>query len=300
VAGVAPWSAGNSGKGSGRMSTRSMHGLCGVWIAGWTLVLLVNFSVQAQNPGPWHGKKCAVVLTYDDALQVHLDNVVPLLDSLGFKATFYVPVAFPGFRARLAGWSALAKQGHELGNHTMFHPCDSRPAGREWVAPEYDLRTYTVRRMVDEVRMADLLLQSMDGRSERTFAYTCGDMKAGDSLFVGFIRELFPGARGVRWMLQAKGEVDLYDIGALMVSGESGDDLVRLVRKAIDQEALLVFLFHGVGGEHSINVDLNAHRQLLRFLKGQEGAVWVAPLIEVVRYLRKTRADPWMPGVPVR
>jgi peptidoglycan-N-acetylglucosamine deacetylase len=279
---------------------RNIRGLCGAWVIGWTLVLLAIVSAQAQNPGPWHGKKCAVVLTYDDALQVHLDNVAPLLDSLGFKATFYVPVAFPGFRDRLAGWSALAMNGHELGNHTMFHPCDSRPAGREWVAPEYDLRTYSVRRMIDEVQMADLLLRSMDGRSERTFAYTCGDMKAGDSSFVGSIRQLFPAARGVRWMLQARDDVDLYDIGALMVSGESGEDLIRPVRKAVDREALLVFLFHGVGGEHSINVDLNAHRQLLRFLKEQEGAVWVAPLIDVVGYLRKTRPDPWRPGVPLR
>jgi peptidoglycan-N-acetylglucosamine deacetylase len=282
------------------MSMRNMFGLCRVWVAGSTLVLFLNVSAPAQTPGPWHGKKCAIVLTYDDALQAHLDHVAPLLDSLGFKATFYVPVAFPGFRDRLPGWSSLAKQGHELGNHTIFHPCDSRQAGREWVAPEYDLRTYSVRRMVDEVRMANTLLQSLDGRSERTFAYTCGDMKAGDSSFVGSIRQLFPAARGVRWMLQARDEVDLYDIGALMVSGESGDDLVRLVQKAIDQEALLVFLFHGVGGEHSISVDLNAHRQLLRFLKKQEGAVWVAPLVDVAEYLRKTRGDPWRHEVPLQ
>lgn len=271
---------------------------CRGWVTAGIIIPLVVVSAPAQNPVPWHGKKCAVVLTYDDALQVHLNHVAPLLDSLGFKATFYVPVAFPGFRDRLPGWSALAKQGHELGNHSMFHPCDSRPAGREWVAPEYDLRTYTVRRMVDEVRMADLLLQAQDGRAERTFAFTCGDTHAGDSSFVSSIRRLFPAARGVRWKLQARDEVDLYDIGALMVSGQSGEILVDVVRQAIAREALLVFLFHGVGGEHSINVDLNAHRQLLRFLKEHEGAIWVAPLVEVVGYLRKTRANPWRPGAP--
>ncbi|WP_421811544.1 hypothetical protein [Flagellimonas sp.] len=30
------------------------------------------------NNFPWQGKKAAVTLTYDDALNVHLDNVVPL------------------------------------------------------------------------------------------------------------------------------------------------------------------------------------------------------------------------------
>jgi hypothetical protein len=28
--------------------------------------------VSAQNNQPWKGKKCAVVLTYDDGLDVHL------------------------------------------------------------------------------------------------------------------------------------------------------------------------------------------------------------------------------------
>ena len=37
---------------------------------------------SAQNK-PWKGKKCAVVLTYDDGLDVHLTNAIPALDSLG-------------------------------------------------------------------------------------------------------------------------------------------------------------------------------------------------------------------------
>jgi peptidoglycan/xylan/chitin deacetylase (PgdA/CDA1 family) len=61
--------------------------------------LLVSFSFShAQNETSWKGKKCAVVLTYDDALNVHLDNAIPLLDSLGLKGTFYLSGNFPGSR----------------------------------------------------------------------------------------------------------------------------------------------------------------------------------------------------------
>src|SRR3977135_3816834 len=56
--------------------------------------LLLNFllitTVIAQADKVWNGKNCAVVLTYDDAINEHLDNAVPVLDSLGLKATFYV------------------------------------------------------------------------------------------------------------------------------------------------------------------------------------------------------------------
>ena len=47
--------------------------------------LLVPVSFAFAQEGVWQGKKCAVALTYDDALNVQLDNVIPLLDSLGLS-----------------------------------------------------------------------------------------------------------------------------------------------------------------------------------------------------------------------
>ena len=49
-------------------------------------------TLSAQSKKSWNNKKCAVALTYDDALNVHLDNAIPLLDSLGLKATFYIMI----------------------------------------------------------------------------------------------------------------------------------------------------------------------------------------------------------------
>src|SRR5687768_1039770 len=82
-------------------------------------------NTQAQFNQPWRGKKCAVVLTYDDAINQHLDNAAPLLDSLGLKASFYVTAFSQSVRTRLDDWKKLAVAGHELGNHTLFHPCDN-------------------------------------------------------------------------------------------------------------------------------------------------------------------------------
>jgi sialate O-acetylesterase len=255
-----------------------------------TFQLLATGQVAGQTRGEWHGAQCAVVLTYDDALNVHLDNVVPALDSLGLKGTFYLSGFFPSFRARVAEWSVVAQHGHELGNHTLFHPCDATQQGREWVPLDYRLDHYTVRRMVDEITMANALLESIDGRKERTFAYPCGDKKAGDSSYVGDVMRLFPGARGVEGKMQRKKETDLSDIGSYLINGQTGDELIRLVREAMEKKALLVFLFHGVGGEHGLNVSLEAHRELIAYLHEQRGAIWVAPLIDVVRYLKDERS----------
>ena len=56
------------------------------------LVVLLGLNLPANNYAqsnlPWQDKKCAVVLTYDDAIDQHLDNAVPVLDSLESESNF--------------------------------------------------------------------------------------------------------------------------------------------------------------------------------------------------------------------
>ena len=254
-------------------------------------LLFIPFACASQNALPWNGKKCAVVLTYDDALNVHLDNVVPALDSIGLKGTFYLSGYFPGFRNRLDDWRAAGAKGHELANHTLFHPCVGNIPGREWVNADNDLSTYTVQRMVDELRMTNTLLESLNGKRTRTFAYPCGDTKAGDKSYIENIKEDFVSARGVNKAMPKIDNVDLYNVPAYGINGESGEELIALVKKAIEDKALLVFLFHGVGGEHSLNVSLEAHRELLQFLKSREKEVWIAPFVEATEYVKRTTSS---------
>jgi sialate O-acetylesterase len=72
-----------------------------------------------------------------------------------------------------------------------------------------------------------------------------------------------------------------------MTRGQSGDELIGLVKKAMENNALLVFLFHGVGGEHNLNVTLDAHRELLYFLKRNEKDIWVAPMVDIAEYVKE-------------
>ncbi len=50
----------------------------------------------AQTDTTWNQKKCAVVLTYDDGLNIDLSHVIPALDSVNLKATFYISDYFNG------------------------------------------------------------------------------------------------------------------------------------------------------------------------------------------------------------
>ena len=254
-------------------------------------VLIINFVLiahaTAQSNTVWHGRKCAVVLTYDDAINQHLDNAIPVLDSLGLKATFYLTAFSTSMQTRLNDWRKLALKGHELGNHTLYHPCIGG-AGREWVRPEYDMRQYTVQRMIDETRMTNVFLQALDGKTKRTFAFTCGDMKIGDSSFINAMKNDFVAARAVRNQMHKINEIDLLNVDCYMVNGETGAQMIEWAKKAMETNSLLVILFHGVGGGNSLNVSLPAHREFLQYLKKNEKDIWIAPMLEVAEYI-KTR-----------
>jgi len=254
------------------------------------LFLLTTSITQAQSK-LWNGKQCTVVLTYDDALEVHLDNAIPGLDSAGFKGTFYLSAAFPGFKNRVEDWRKAARKGHELANHSMFHPCASDQPGRDWVNADYDLARYSVRRMTDEIRMNNVVLNLLDGKTRRTFAYPCGDMTAGGVSYVNDIKSDFIAARGIKSEIitDIKG-IDLFNVSSYVVSNHTGEALINLVKDTMKQKGLIVFMFHGVGGGHNINVDLKAHQQLVHYLKQNEKTIQVTTFIDVVEQIARYNA----------
>jgi peptidoglycan/xylan/chitin deacetylase (PgdA/CDA1 family) len=256
------------------------------------LVLAGSTAAFAQTTSAWNNKQCAVVLTYDDAIDVDLDNVVPALDSVKLRGTFYLIGSSPVVDKRLAEWRQAAKRGHELGNHALMHPCDGSLPGRGFVTPDNDLSKYTLSRAVSEIRANNTLLTAIDGKTARTFAYPCGDLTIGGAKFYDQLKNDFVAARGVTSGLQTAAQVDLTNIQAYMINGQPGDYLVNLVKQAQESHTLLVFLFHGVGGGHGLNVDLKAHRQLLRYLKAQEKNIWVAPMVEVAQKIKASQAAP--------
>lgn len=234
----------------------------------------------------WLGKQCAVVLTYDDALNVHIDNAVPALDSLQLKATFYLTASSNAGINRIKDWRRIATNGHELGNHTLYHPCDATREGMSWVKPEYDLSKYSLRKIQDELTITNAYLEGIDGKKKRTFAFTCGHKKVAEGEFIQTLQNDFIAARAVRHEMHHFDEVKLMDVDCYGINGETGEQMIELVRKAQANGSLLVFLFHGVGGEHSLNVSLEAHRTLLNYLKDNEKDIWVAPLIEVAEHIK--------------
>ena len=140
-------------------------------IACWLVGLVFSGAVAAQDAPPFawpDGARAAVSLSYDDALPSQLDNAIPALDRHGLKGTFYLILSAESVRTRMDDWRAAARNGHELGNHSLFHPCSAKGADRAWVTPDNDLDATTVAQMRAQLIVASTMLQAIDGEHERT------------------------------------------------------------------------------------------------------------------------------------
>lgn len=254
------------------------------------LLMLAGVHMHAQQTTAWNGKKCGLVLTYDDAIHEHLDNALPLLDSLNLKSTFYITAFHDAAKSRMNEWKKASESGHELGNHTLFHPCDGG-AGREWVRPENDLRAYTLPRIINEIKMTNVWLESLDGKKDRTFAFTCGDKKVEGSYFMNQLQNDFTGARAVRNEMHTIDKIDLYDIDCYVVNNHTYEEMKKWVDDAMVKNTLLVILFHGVGGGNGLDVKLEDHKKLLYYIKENEKHMMITPMVDMSRHIKKWQSE---------
>ena len=62
--------------------------------------------------------------------------------------------------------------------------------------------------------------------------------------------------------------------------------MIAQIEEAEKNGSFIVFIFHGVGGEHPLNVELDEHHKLLEYLNKRKKDIWVAPMAEVAKYIK--------------
>lgn len=247
-----------------------------------TLALVAVFASPAlANDWPG-GARAAVVLTYDDAMASQLETAIPALDARGLKGVFYLSNVR---QADLPRWRAAAADGHELGNHTLFHPCAAATFAAD---PRFTTEAYTVGEMLREIEQANVLLTAIDGRDRRGFATPCGQSAAAGVDYLEALRaaNLVTYVRGVSVEAgDLSAEVSALDrmrIPAKAFDADvTGAELIAWVEHAVDGGGLTVLLFHGVGGEH-LPVSAEAHAELLDWLAAHRDQVWTTTLQEAL------------------
>lgn len=216
------------------------------------------------------------MLTYDDALASQLNIAIPQLDSLGLKGTFFL-IGNIG-QATIPRWRQVALKGHELANHTLYHPCLLTSVKGN---PANNSANYTVYTMIREIAEMNNLLFAVDGKtSPRTYAYPCTEVTVGGIKYVDSLRQsgLVKYARiggGPDAVITDFKKLDPLLVPAWGIpTGVTGDELIAFVKKVQHSGGAGVLMFHGVGGDY-LTTPAAAHKQLLLYLKQHEKEIEV-------------------------
>ena len=248
------------------------------------VVLGILAAAQAGAPAKFAwpgGQRAAIVLTYDDALPASdLDVAGPQLDKAGLKGTFFL--AGKGVRAQdVARWRALAAAGHELGNHTVNHPCAK---GTYDMPAAYNTESYTLPVLLTDVGVMNALLTALDGRPAHAFAIPCGHSRLGDG------QDYVAPLKASGLVSSVRDSPDVPAGGPRLMPmgfvGASGAEMIAWVKQVEDAGGLGIVVFHGVGGDY-LSVTAEAHQQLLDYLAANGKTVWTAPYSEVMRYVEE-------------
>jgi len=234
-----------------------------------------------------------ICLTYDDALPVHRETVALDLTERGLRGTFYIPVGRDDLHEHREAWSAVAAMGHELGNHSCWHPCRTRPEW-EW-KPPYRLEEYDRGRIRDELLLANRILTLIDGRTERSYGATCSDLTVGPDpgeSFVDSLHDLFTIVRSGETREPTLGSLP-FVVPSLYGDFRPAEVIIAVAEQMRDQpQACLVIGMHGVGaGTHNNLIEAEQHRHLIDWIAAQRTWLQAVTVLEAARQQRSALAE---------
>jgi peptidoglycan-N-acetylglucosamine deacetylase len=234
------------------------------------------------------GIKMGLSLTFDDARLSQADNGIPLLDKYNVKATFYVSP--PAFTMRLDTWKKSASNGHEIGNHSLVHPC----SGNFTFARDRALEDYTLERMHAELDSASRLLKELIGINPVSFAYPCGQTFVGRGVntrsYVPLVASLFQTGRG--WLGEAPNDpafCDLAQLTGMKLDGKTYEEILVLIEESKKSGHWLVLAGHEMGGEGNLVSCLETIEAICSYASDPANGIWIDTVSNIASYIEENR-----------
>lgn len=255
-------------------------------------VLMMPLFVNAQSTKAFawpDGKRVAVSLTFDDARDSQVNGGTALLDEFGVKATFFV---LPSAVERsLAGWKKAVASGHEIGNHSLSHPC----SGNFVWSRDNALEDYSLDRMRSDLEECNRRIESLLGVNATVFAYPCGQTFVGRGLntqsYVPLVAEMF--VLGRTWLDESANDPSFCDFAHLTgveMDGKDFKDILPLIETAAENGQWLVLAGHEMSDDGAQTTRLSMLRDLLEYAKDPSHGIWIAPAGVVAEYVKENSA----------
>ena len=248
-------------------------------------------SKQTGSSFPWpEGKKMALSLTFDDARLSQIDKGIPLLDKYGVKGTFYVS---PGsVMQRLDGWKIAVKTGHDIGNHSVIHPC----TGNFTWARSKALEDYSLLSMKSELDSASNIIKLSLGIDPASFAYPCGQKFTGKGVntksYIPVVASMFESGRG--WLDEAPNDPSYCDFAQLTgmeLDGKSFDQILKLIESAKTNGQWLVLAGHEMDFDGVQTSRLETIEAICKYASDPANGVWIDNVHSIASYVKEKRGE---------
>jgi peptidoglycan-N-acetylglucosamine deacetylase len=249
------------------------------------LSAIKNSFAQSNSKFSWpQGKEAAISLSFDDGRNSQVEGGIAFLDSLNTKATFYVVPS--AVEERLDGWKKAVISKHEIGNHSLYHPC----SGNFIWSKKHALENYTMDSMRAELAKANDLIQKLLGVKPRVFAYPCGQKFVGRGIntksYVPLIAEMFLSGRG--YMEETANDpvfTDFAQITGIDMDGKDFEQILPIIETARKNGQWVVLAGHEMGENGSQTTRLSMLRKLIAYAQDPANKLWIAPVGTIASYI---------------
>jgi len=267
--------------------------LLSVWLSDFLIAQdeIEKFTGESPHALWPDGRKMALSLTFDDARFSQVDKGISILDRYNVKATFYV---LPGqVVQRLNQWKEVVSNGHDIGNHSLVHPC----SGNFPWAREKALEEYTTKEMIHELDSANRLIKELLGVVPSAFAYPCGQTFLGKgketTSYVPLVAAMFETGR--TWMDEGPNDplfCDFARLTGIELDGKSFKDIRQLLEEAKSTGSWLILAGHEMDSGGIQTSLLSTIDSLCRYATNPENGIWIDHVTAVGRYVRAGRGIP--------
>ena len=236
------------------------------------------------------GRRAALSISFDDARPSQVDRGLPILDAHGVKGTFYVSPR--SVKQRLDGWHAAVAHGHEIGNHSLSHPC----SGNFVQARRNPLEHFTLDRIEQDLLAANRAIEELLDVTPLTYAYPCGQTFVGRGVdqhsYVPVVaRHFVAGRRAFDETHNSPVYCDLAMLTSMDADCADFGHLLKLVQAALDDGGWLVLMCHDVGESGRQVTRADALDELCRFATDPAGGLWVGTVATIAAHVARARSE---------
>jgi len=261
----------------------------GFWWGGMAAGQGVRPTTDPAAKAIWPGgRTMALSLTFDDGRASQVKIGTPLLARHRARATFYVT---PGaVEQRREDWKEAVADGHEIGSHSVLHPC----SGNFRWSRSRALEDYTIARMEEELKEARGQLKDLLGVDPVSFAYPCGQTFVGRGRevksYVPVVATLHQSGRG--WLDEAGNDplyCDFAQLTGVEMDGRDFTEILPWIEQARREGQWLILAGHEIGVSGRQTTRVSMLEELLSMAADPAMGIWLAPVREVADHVTAIR-----------